>query len=375
VELELLKNLVSISSHFGSEEKISEFIGSFLEEYGLPVQYQEVEGFGSNVISRLPGKRFTIVLNGHVDTVGLSGGWSRNPWGELDGDRFYGLGSADMKGGLAAIMAAFIELSQFPRKKRPNVIFTAVVDEEGYSRGAWRLIESGELRGADAVFVAEPTNETVMLGARGRFVVKLKLKGKKAHAARPENGINAVEELSKLLSYLPRIRKRKHRRLGTGSYCALYFHGEADGLSVPDEAEAILDRHVVIGEDWEKVVSEIENASSKLGVRGELEIGKFERPTPEMPPYMVRENNHFVSLLRRTYEALWGQRPKITYGQSVGDFNYFGAYLGVPTIVFGPEGANWHSADEWVSISSVQRVKKTYLELLKVLGNSGRWIT
>nr|WP_240922804.1 M20/M25/M40 family metallo-hydrolase [Thermococcus sp. Bubb.Bath] len=362
--------MVSIPSHFGSESQVSEFIGSYLEEHGLPVHYQEVEGFGSNIISRLPGKKLTIVLNGHMDTVGLSSGWSRNPWGELDGDRFYGLGSADMKGGLAALMAAFVELSQLPRKKRPNVIFTAVVDEEGYSRGAWKLIESGELRGADAVFVAEPTNETMMLGARGRFVVKLKLRGKKAHAARPENGINAIEGLSKVLSYLPRIRKRKHRRLGTGSYCTLYFHGEADGLSVPDEAEAILDRHVVIGEDWERVASELRNAASKLGVRGELEIGKFERPTPEMPPYLVRENNSFVSAFKRVYESLWGQEPEITYGQSVGDFNYFGAYLGVPTIVFGPKGANWHSADEWVSISSVRKVKQTYVEFFKALGTS-----
>ncbi|NJE47936.1 M20/M25/M40 family metallo-hydrolase, partial [Thermococcus sp. GR7] len=73
---------------------------------------------------------------------------------------------------------------------------------------------------------------------------------------------------------------------------------------------------------------------------------------------------------KRVYESLWGQEPEITYGQSVGDFNYFGAYLGVPTIVFGPKGANWHSADEWVSISSVRKVKQTYVEFFKALGTS-----
>lgn len=372
MEVELLKELVSIPSHFGNEKKISEFIGSFLEEYGLAVKYQEVEGFGSNVISRIKGKKLTVVLNGHMDTVGAGDGWTRNPWGEVEGDRFYGLGSADMKGGLAALMSAFVEVSLLPKRKRPTVVFTAVVDEEGYSRGAWRLIESREVKDADLVLVGEPTNESLMLGARGRFVIKLRLRGKKAHAARPEKGINAIEELSKLLSRLPSIKTKKHRRLGSGSYCTLYVHGEADGLSVPEVAEAVVDRHVVIGEDWERVARELRKAAERAGVRGELEVERFPRPTPDMLPYAIRENNRFVSLLEKTYSLLWGKTPEKTYGKSVGDFNYFGTYLGVPTIVFGPIGGNWHGSDEWVSITSVQRVRKTYVEFLKALGNSGR---
>ncbi len=372
MEVELLKKLVSIPSHFGEESRVSEFIGSFLEEHGLSVEYQEVEGFGSNVISRIKGKRLTVVLNGHMDTVGLSSGWTRNPWGELDGDRFYGLGSADMKGGLAALIAAFIEVSKLPRRKRPTVVFTAVVDEEGYSRGTWKLIEEGKLKDANLVLVAEPTNENLMLGARGRYVIKLKVRGKKVHAARPQDGINAIEELSKLLAFLPRIRTKKHLRLGSGSYCTLYAHGEADGLSVPEVAEAILDRHIVIGEDWERVVGELRKAAEKVKMRGELEISRFPRPTPEMLPYLVRENNRFVSIFSQVYSLLWGRNLGITYGKSVGDFNYFGAYLKVPTVVFGPIGENWHSANEWVSVSSVKRVKQTYLEFLRALGSGKR---
>ncbi len=372
---ELLRKLVSIPSRFGEEGRVSQFIGSYLEEHGLPVEYQEVEGFGSNVISRIKGKRTTVVLNGHMDTVGLSDGWTRNPWGEVEGDRFYGLGSADMKGGLAAIISAFVEVSELPRRKRPTVVFTAVVDEEGYSRGAWRLIESGSIKDADVVFVAEPTNEAVMLGARGRFVLHLKAHGRKAHAARPEEGINAIEELSRLTSYLPTVRMKTHRRLGRGSYCTLYIHGEADGLSVPDYAEAIVDRHVVIGEDWERIEAEVRAAMEKLGIKANIEVSRFNRPTPEMPPYVVRDNNRFASTLIRVYKSLWGEEPRKTYGKSVGDFNYFGAYLGVPTIVFGPRGSNWHAADEWVSLSSVQRVQRTYVELMKTLGTSRGTLT
>ncbi len=367
MEFELLKKLVSIPSHFGNEGRISRFLESFLEEHGFSVETVEVEGFGSDIIARLPGYGPTVVLNGHMDTVGLSDGWRRNPWGELDGGRFYGLGSADMKAGLAALLAAFVELGELSRDERPNVILTAVSDEEGYSRGTWRLIEGGKLEGADVVLVGEPTNETLMLGARGRFVVRVEAFGKKAHAARPELGVNAVEELGRLVGNLRRVRLRRHGKLGRGSYCTLHLEGSADGLSVPDSAVAILDRHVVVGEDWDEVVAELTDLAGRLGLKSDLRISKFPRPTPEMLPYVVRENNHFVNLFRKVYRRLFGSIPDITYGRSVGDFNYLATYLEVPTLVYGPVGGNWHSADEWVSIDSLRRVKEFYVEYLKAL--------
>lgn len=366
MEVELLKEFVRIDSRFGHEEKISSVIVGILEEY-VPVETQEVERFGKNVIARIRGKKRTVLLNGHMDTVGLSEGWTRNPWGEIDGDRFYGLGSADMKGGLAALMSAFIELSQLPRKERPTVIFTAVVDEEGYSKGAWKLIESDKVRKADVVLIAEPTNERLMLGARGRFVVQIEAFGKKAHATQPQNGANAVEDLAKLVGNLDRLRTKKHPKLGKGSWAVLHFEGSADGLSIPDYAKAIVDRHVVPGEEWEMVKGDIEKLVSKLDLRSRIKVSKYPRPTPEMLPYMTRENSTYAQRFKETYRQLFGKAPEILYGRSVGDFNYFGAYLKVPTLVFGPIGGNWHAADEWVSLSSVRRVKELYFEFLKGL--------
>ncbi|NJE02396.1 M20 family metallopeptidase [Thermococcus sp. JdF3] len=367
MEFDLLKELVSISSPFGKEEEISKFIASFLEEHGLEVELLPVEGFGSNVIAHLPGRGHTVVLNGHMDTVNLSPGWTKNPYGELEGDRFYGLGSADMKAGLAALLSAFVEMAELPRKERPTVIFTAVVDEEGYSRGAWELIRSGKLDRADVVLVAEPTNERLMLGARGRFVVQVEVFGKKAHAARPYEGLNAIEELGRFVGSLWKIRFRNHRKLGAGSYCTLRIEGSADGLSVPDYARAIIDRHVVIGEDWDRVSSELLNLAERVKLKGDIRVSKFERPTPDMLPYAVRENDRFVNIFKSVHRTVLGGEPEIIYGRSVGDFNYFGTYLNKPTLVYGPVGGNWHGSDEWVSVESLKRVKRVYVEFLKAL--------
>ncbi|WP_297548680.1 M20/M25/M40 family metallo-hydrolase [Thermococcus sp.] len=362
-EFELFKDLVAIESPFGKENEISKFIASILKEHGFKVETLPVEGFGDDIIAYLPGRGYTVVLNGHMDTVNLSPGWTRNPKGELEGDSFYGLGSADMKAGLAVLMSLFIEMGELSKRERPNLIFTAVSDEEGYSRGTWELIKSGKLKDSDIVLVAEPTNERLMLGARGRFVVRLTARGKKAHAARPELGINAVEELSRLVGNLYRIKTRNHIKLGRGSYCALSIQGNADGLSVPDYAEAIVDRHVVIGEDWERVEGELRKLSERLDVKAELKIEKFPRPTPDMLPYVIRENLHEVKLFKRAM-ALAGIDPQVTYGRSVGDFNYFATYLGKPTFVFGPVGGNWHASDEWVSVSSMKRVKEAYRKFI-----------
>ncbi|ASJ10512.1 deacylase [Thermococcus sp. P6] len=367
MEVELLKKLVSIRSPFGEEGEISRFVASFLEEHGFRVELVPVEGFGDDVVAYLPGRKTTVVLNGHMDTVNVSPGWTRNPWGELDGDRFYGVGSADMKAGLSALMAAFVEIGNLPKRERPNVIFTAVSDEEGYSRGAWELIRSGKLDHSDLVLLGEPTNERLMLGARGRFVVEVEFFGKKAHAARPYLGINAVEDLGRFVGSLERIRLRGHGKLGRGSYCTLHVEGSADGLSVPDYARAVIDRHVVVGEDWERVKGELMALAGKLDLRSDVVIKKFDRPTPDMLPYTVRANNRFVRAFLRAHERVFGVRPEVTYGKSVGDFNYFATYLGKPTLVYGPVGGNWHSADEWVSVESVRRVKKLYVEFLRGL--------
>lgn len=365
-EVELLKKLVSIKSPFGEEDRISQFIAKTLEDNGFDVERVPVEGFGDDVLARLPGKGPTVVLNGHMDTVNLSPGWSRNPWGEIDGDRLYGLGSADMKAGLAVLLSLFTEMAELPKRERPNLVFTAVSDEEGFSRGTWGLIESGKLNNADLVLVAEPTNEKLMLGARGRFVIKISAKGRKAHAARPQNGVNAIEELAKVVSNLSRIRMKKHPKLGRGSYCTLSFKGEADGLSVPDYAEAIVDRHTVVGESWASVQMELEKLTKKLGVTAEIKVEKSPRPTPEMLPYVIRENLREVNVFKRAMKEQ-GLEPITTYGKSVGDFNYFATYLRKTTLVFGPTGGNWHGSDEWVSINSVRRVKEVYRKFLMAI--------
>ena len=138
--------LVAIRSYPGEEGPVQRTVAAWLTEQGLQPEFSPTGADDRpNVICRVEnGPGPTLLLNGHTDTVLRAEGWSCDPWqGKRVGDRFYGLGAADMKSGVAAAMLATRALAQHREDWRGTVIFTAVVDEEAYSVGAHALIDSG----------------------------------------------------------------------------------------------------------------------------------------------------------------------------------------------------------------------------------------
>lgn len=272
-----------------------------------------------------------------------------------------------MKGGLVVFLSVFFEFLEFLKNERFNVIFIVVSDEEGFLRGSWEFIKSGRFDKVDFVFVGELMNEKFMFGVRGRFVIEVGVKGKKVYVVRFYFGINVIEEFVKFVFNFNRIWMKKYLKFGKGLYCIFYFFGLVDGLSVLDEVIVIIDRYVVVGEDWEKVRGEFYRFVERVGVRVEFEIEKYRCLIFEMFFYVVKENNRFVRWFKEVYREVERKSVEIIYGVSVGDFNYFGIYLSKLMFVFGLIGGNWYFVDEWVSVFFVRRVKGIYLCFLRVL--------
>ncbi|MCK5038636.1 MAG: M20/M25/M40 family metallo-hydrolase [Thermoplasmata archaeon] len=350
--IDLLKELISIPSILGDTEKIENFVASQISDIA-DLEFIHVPGKGRCVLAtveqdpNLP----TIFINGHLDTVEVCNGWTYDPFKpRVDGDRLYGLGSADMKAGVAVSIEVFRKAAE----RGLNVIFAGTIDEEGDSAGAFALKDLGIK--ADICLITEPSNEKVMLGCRGRYVVDVDVRGKSAHGAVPEKGVNAITEAGRLLARLDELPLKEHDILGRGSVCPLGIAGGTRTLSVPEECRIVLDRHVVPGETKETVVEDIRNLASSLKSQAVFSIGlNKERQTPFLEPYITSKNG----LVKQFMEAV---REDITYGKSVGDYNVFSTIA--PTIVHGPIGDNWHSPDEWVSISSVERVMENYIRFL-----------
>lgn len=385
---ELLTNLVKIPSPFFREDEIMEYTLNWFKERDLSAKYhkfheKKVTDFeGTNVVGSLKSDEEgpTVLLNGHLDTVEICEGWTKEPLGaEIEGNKMYGVGTLDMKSGSTAIMLAVEAFANTIDDFNGEVLYTFVSDEEGpFGLGTDNLILDGYTENADVAIVPEPSGgfagvdfPCLCLGARGGWKYKVNLKGKSAHGANPEKGINAISEASKVLLEIEDSDLKEHEKLGPGAICVIDFEGGGAPLSVPDKASFSVFRHVTIGEDKNYIRKEFEKAVERADIEGKATLEFREAPHSKCDgflPYVVSESNPYTQIFRRSVLDVTDRKANIAYFSSVGDFNYLGARAKLPTFVFGPNGKNYHSADEYVELDTVVKTAEViYNYLVKVL--------
>ena len=345
VELpEILENLISIDSVSGNEKEIGEWIRGFLEQNGFTVTPQRVKGESFNLFARKGNP--SLLFFGHMDTVAPVEGWGREPLTlEIEGDKAYGLGSWDMKGGVAAI------LHNAQHAENMAVLFT--VDEEGISRGGWRAIENREFfEGIKGIISAESGNtETTYGGARhittgrnGRRAFRIEKNLSAGHAAVSQQ--EWIDWLHGRMHSLPQLKSRIVIR---------DLRVSSKELSAPDRIE--MDINVLIspeeeGTDFEKLLAEHFQGS----------VSPIPRDTPYADPYNCA-GDPFVEKVAAIAEREFGECGRYI-ANSVGDENIL-ATLGIPVVIVGPEGRNEHAADEWVSVKSLNEISRLYEKVLK----------
>jgi succinyl-diaminopimelate desuccinylase len=388
--VDILTNLIQIYSPYFKEDKVMEYAYEWFKEKDLPVEYhryteERITKFsGINVIGRLKGSRKgpTVLLNGHLDTVEICEGWTKDPLkAEIEGDKLYGVGALDMKSGVAAIMIAIEAFKNTVDDFDGEVLYTLVSDEEGpYGLGTDALILDGITDDADVAIVPEPSSgftgeefPCLCLGARGGWNYTVNVLGKSAHAANPEKGISAIIEASKLMLELKNSELREDDKLGKGSICIISSSGGGAACSVADKASFTVFRHVVRGEDKDYLKKEVEKAAKRANIKGKVSMAFRDAPHLDnggFHPYIVDEDSPYTKMIRKSILEVTGQEGKIAYFSSIGDFNYLGSRVKIPTFVFGPNGENYHTADEYVSIESVVKTAEVIYDfLLKTLVN------
>jgi acetylornithine deacetylase/succinyl-diaminopimelate desuccinylase-like protein len=356
----LTDELVAIRSYPGQEGPVQRHVAGWLEANGLEPEFQPTEEARPNVIARIenaPGP--TLLLNGHVDTVLAVEGWSSDPWTpRRDDNRLYGLGAVDMKSGVAAAMLATRALALNRERWHGSVVFSSVVDEEAYSIGARALIASGIQ--ADYCVVTESSWERPALGSVGKTLVRIDVTGKAAHASWPWEGINAATEAARLVARLDEIPLLEHPRM-RGSRCVLSFASGHDQyvITVPEKARVILNRMIVAGESSASVLAEVQTLIDDLEspARFELTIDP-----PYYPPWETDTEHPLALALARAYEAEAGHPPEWGYS-GFGDMNLFSEEAGIPTVMIGPRGDNFHQADEWVDVPSIAATSRLLVRM------------
>ncbi len=381
---EVLKDMVKIYSPYFQEDQIMEYVYDWLKSRGLDAVYhryheKKVTNFrGTNVIGRMKGKDEGphILLNGHLDSVEISEGWTKDPLGaEVEDGKLYGVGSVDMKAGCVAIMLAVEAFVNTVDSFNGEILYTFVSDEEGpYGLGTDALILDGITDFVDVAIVTEPGgtftgNEypSLCLGARGGWSYTVTTYGKSAHAATPEKGIDAIEDAAKLMMELKKSELKEVPKLGKGSFGIIDFQGGGAACSIADKASFTVFRHTVTGEDLSFLRNEVDLAAKRANLKGDYSMKFREAPHPENGgyyPYTISENNPYTRTMKESIRNVTGLDPTIGYFPSIGDFNYLGSRVKVPTYVFGPDGGNFHSSDEYVDLESVVKTAEVIYDYL-----------
>ena len=227
----LLEELVAIDSvnpelvpGGAGEDEIARFVASWLERAGLEVELETVVPGRPNVVAlaRGTGHGRSLMLNAHLDTVGVAG-MARPHEPYVEDGRLYGRGAYDMKGSLAAMMVAATRA----RGLRGDLILTAVVDEEVASIGTEAVVRT---RRADAAIVMEPTELAVAVAHKGFVAFELETTGRAAHGSRPDLGIDAIAKMGRLLVGLEERDRAlraapSHPLLASGSLHASLIEG------------------------------------------------------------------------------------------------------------------------------------------------------
>lgn len=366
----LTKDLISVQSVFPKEEGLALFIKKWLEKNtDCKVEVQLVDKDRNNLlITKGKGKR-SILLSGHLDTVPVVDGWKTNPLKPaIKENKLIGLGAWDMKSGISVLL--YVLKNFEPKNIKLKVALT--VDEENYSIGVHRLIDSGFCKDIDFVMIPEPGfvhgESGITIGRSGRATYIVEIKGVSSHGSYPEDGVNAIEEASVFINLIKGIKLSGNRELGSSIIYPRLISSEAKGFSVPDACFLEIDSRLVYPDRPIDILNKLKKISKDVYKNKKIKfmpkIYYKERPTPFCSPYQVDKNNKFVKICEQAVKEVTG-KSTLFYRNSVADECIFAERLGVPVVTIGPTGGNAHQANEYVDIKSLEKTYSSYLKILK----------
>ena len=347
----------------GMERACARHLGAMLEGAGFAVTYHEFAEGRTSLIARIGdgGAKPPICFTGHVDIVPLGAKpWTRDPFaGETDGDRVYGRGSTDMKSGIAAFVAAAIELAD-DLARGPGAVLVITAGEEIGCEGAKYLADHDLLGRAGAIVVAEPTGNYPFIGHKGLAWFEVETFGVTAHGSMPEVGDNAIVKMADVIRDLDRFRfpVESHPVMGKPTMNVGTIRGGLNTNSVPDEARITIDTRSVPGIDHGHVCASLQALLAPRGAKV--------RQIVDTPALYTEPGNEWVERVFEACTPYVGARPEprtIMFSTDGADLKR--GFRGPPAVVLGPgEPTLAHQTDEWCSMNRIEQSTELFRTLL-----------
>jgi len=337
------------------ETEIGVYVAEQLQHLGLDVTTTEIEPGRVNVVGILKGSGGgrSLILNAHMDTVGVEG-MTIDPFGaQIQDGRLYGRGSQDMKASLAAMIAAAKALIDAGITLAGDLLITAVADEEHSSIGTEALLREFT---ADAAIVTEPTDMHICRAHRGFIWFDVETFGRAAHGSRYAEGIDANMRMGRFLAQLDLLeqellKRDRHPLTGPPSLHAARLRGGKEVSIYAANCLLQMERRTVPGETIEQASAELQAIIDKLAQQDATFKGTVQ-PTFWRAPFEVASDAPIIKTLDDVLGNRLGHRPEHT-GQTFWTDAALFAGAGMEAVLLGPKGYGLHSAEEWVELGSV----------------------
>ncbi len=360
----LLTKLVSIKSVYPHEREIGQFISDYFNKLGIKTKKQVIDKKRYNLIIEKGTGKKTISLYSHLDTIGETDGWLTDPYLlTVKGDQAYGLGAWDMKAGMTANILAFLNYQ--PKNFKLQLIFC--VDEENISYGAYQITTSDFIKKIQCIISTEPAFKYGLAGITkgriGRAVYQVEITTLSRHFAFYEKKYDINLLTAQFIIELQNL----HKNAGQDKKQYLFarkIESQTTGLSLPEKTMIELDSSIIPGTTSEDILSEIAKITKKLLKNypsASIKLNYRQRETPFLESYEINENNRYLRLLSDSVQNVTHKKARPYFRSSVADENVF-AKKKITVLGIGPEGGNAHAPNEWVSITSIEK-------LIKILTN------
>ncbi|KGO78405.1 Peptidase M20 [Penicillium italicum] len=352
------------------ETEIANYLAAWFAHRDIEYHWiEKVTGRPSIVgVLRGSGGGKSLMFNGHTDTVSLSS-YEADPLsgsiGTKNGKKvIFGRGCLDMKGGLAAGLAALAATKASGRVPRGDVIVAAVSDEEDASQGTQDVIEAGWR--ADAAVLPEPTQGAIFTAHKGFVWVEVDILGVAAHGSDPASGEDAILHAGSFLLALEKYQSELpvDDLLGQGSlHCGLIRGGE-EPSSYPDKCTITVEFRTVPSQTEESILGDV--SALLKGIAQQKAGFNYAEPriTMSRPPQKVAADHPFVQKAIACASTVVGSKPDVKAGPFWTDAAFLGA-VGIPSIVYGPIGEGLHAKEEWVEVESLQQVENVFTQLVQ----------
>ena len=376
-DLVRIRSVVDPRDPTANEAAVAAYVERWFTKEGFAVEVQTVAPSRPNVIAWIGegGRGRSLLLEGHTDVVteGDAAAWRHPPFAaDVEDGRIWGRGAADMKGGLAAAMIAAAVIRRSNVALGGRLVVGALADEEGDMLGARHFVATPLGRELTAAIICEPEQNELCLEQRGVVWARVTLRGRMAHGAMPEAGVNPLPAVGTLLAQAPALERRLRRLCRRSTYLRpptvtpTVLRGPTDGPPqsnvIPAAAEIVLDVRLTPGPDAAAVSAQIDDACRAVADRHPGVTVDWRPVNGFRPATRVERGETLVHAMTAAVKAATGRRAVFGGVPGSTDGTILREALGIPIVTCGPGSRQIpHQADEYVEVEELAAAARIYV--------------